>query len=141
MSAWRGALILMIGFDLGSWAMRTHHDHPLGPAPVPLTQAEVSQDWISTKVPEMIATLHFVSQEQLDSDGAPDDGTITLGVTISSQPCEIHIAAGKTINAIPSKGRAHWKEDWAGDNIAHEILHCLREEWHPAWDKILTETN
>ncbi len=58
----------------------------------------------------------------------------------NKSPCYIGLRASQwTMVAKPSRGEAilEIENDNIGRVISHEILHCLRGAWHPAWAEII----
>lgn len=54
---------------------------------------------------------------------------------IYRNPCEIVIPAGWWIDYVAPTAEARWRDTHSGDILAHEILHCLRGDWHSVYNQ------
>ncbi len=105
--------------------------------PPPLSDAERSAAELHVPVPGVSVILRFETEAEWKTHGF---GNGIDGYAYSLRdPCEIGVrAADWTISAIPSQGRAVFVSDSDAMSplLAHEILHCLRNRWHPPWSEI-----
>lgn len=75
--------------------------------------------------------ITFMEKKQFDREsGTPAEAFARP----TSDPCEIVLPAGYEILFDPARGKALWgyaDKSWrAGDDIAHELLHCYIGYWH-----------
>lgn len=101
--------------------------------PPELSEAERAAWQLIVPMPQVSMTISFVSDREFGEK--PDTAGYTM---LGSRPCEFRFRASEwSIVSEPETGYAIFRHPPVdGDPIAHEVLHCLRGNWHPDWREI-----
>ena len=103
--------------------------------PTPFTEEELTHQFVRQKTWPMTMTLHIVGEKEWEAIRRSPEviGFSTWYDGIGK--CQIFIPEGAEIIALPQGNAGHgdamWRFSADGDLLAHEILHCLRGNWHP----------
>jgi len=104
-------------------------------APIEISEAERTAPYIQQPTVPMNVDLRILSPGQFDTEKiSPNTTAWTNTFSDGSHRCQITLRAGAMIDANPSTRLAFWHDRSDGDEIAHELLHCIRGSWHPLWD-------
>jgi hypothetical protein len=129
--------VLNVGATTMSWLS---HRAPTRQMPEPFSRAELMADAAHVRVTPGDMTLRVVPRKKFDEDAGPTSLSLAAFTRINDNPCTIVIPEGWQIDAVPSRGEAHFADAYNDSVVAHEILHCLRGTWHPDWSVILART-
>ncbi len=99
-----------------------------------LTPDELKEDFVYTRLERMDIELRIASPEDF-ALGAKSKLLVRAFAYDKLRPCRVVIPVGWEVWALPSQGRAGWVNEHDGDTVAHELLHCLRGNWHAEFTK------
>lgn len=116
---------LLIGTLLGAMVVDLNSFGSNAISPTPYTATQLSQHAIVDKTVATEIKLIVASKETIHS---LDSSAFALAY--SSKPCTIYIPTNMQIIVYPSMKKAEWVDQWEGNVIAHEIMHCIRGRWH-----------
>ena len=135
------ALVFTNGMLLGTGLTAVLLDKPAavverGFTPIPLTSIERASPIIRQVTVPMTVRLRILPRWEWEQKHPEKDGIVTLAVARYYDDghtlCTIEMPDGDMIVAWPAAATAMWGGNReAGDRIAHELLHCIRGDWHP----------
>lgn len=119
-------LLLMIGFLFGAVVFG-----PGDSTAKELTEEQKATPILTQQLWPATITLRVVSEQQFAAERG--DPRIIAFTRATLAPCVITIPDTWKIIFMSRDRVADFVDPTNGKTLAHEILHCYRGNWHPAW--------
>jgi hypothetical protein len=110
---------------------------------VEFTDKEKQIPLLYQQFPAMSMIIRTVDPEEFSKKYGDDIAGVSYFGTGTGNICIIEIPSDFTIVASPIRGFANFVKKEIPIDIAHEMLHCIRGNWHPKWkdNKMADPTN
>lgn len=127
-----GVLMVGIGIGVAGQELATLAHNP----PVrELSVLERQQPWLRERIPPMTATLRFLPRSQFDAIKKRPDTVAFSEYLESGGFCRLTLPVDASEIEVDPQGEgivgdAEFTNPTIASKIAHELMHCIRGDWH-----------